>query len=284
MKKIFLFGVLICLFASCQKSQVELNIMTFNVRYDNPRDSLNNWKYRKKVVAEVIKNHDADIVGTQEALSNQMRDLKELLPGYNSIGVGRQDGMEKGEYSAIFYKKDRLKEIKSGYFWLSETPDVAGSKGWDGSWERIATWAIFEDIAKKKQLFVINTHLDDQGEQARREGVFLLLKKTEELSNGLPVIITGDFNALPESDVIKHITENAGSRNLVHTKDVTQTTSGASWTFHDFGKLPENEREFIDYIFVDKATKVLRHDVLDDKIENQYVSDHLPVFTCIEIQ
>ena len=118
-----------------------VNVMSFNIRYDNPEDSLDNWQYRKDRAANAIRFYDVDILGTQEVLHNQLEDLKQRLPEYGVIGVGREDGKEKGEYSALWYKKDRFNLLDSGYFWLSETPEVAGSKGWDGACERIASWA-----------------------------------------------------------------------------------------------------------------------------------------------
>jgi len=283
MKKIIYLLAVILLF-SCDNKPLTLNVMSFNIRYDNPEDSLNNWQYRKDIASQIIIRHDVDIVGAQEVLVNQLNDLKTRLSEYCIVGVGREDGKEKGEYGPILYKKNRFDEIKSGYFWLSETPEVAGSKGWDGACERIATWVVLEDKDTKKQFFFINTHLDHVGEMARQEGVTLLLDRAHSLSGGLPVVITGDFNAEPESNVINHVTNQSGQNQLVHTKDIAVSKSGTNWTYHGFGKVPMDKREFIDYIFVNKGTKVLNHNVLPGKLNNIFVSDHSPVLSQIEIK
>jgi endonuclease/exonuclease/phosphatase family metal-dependent hydrolase len=284
MKKLFYFLALALLLVSCNSKPIDLTVMSFNIRYDNPDDSLNNWQYRKDIAAQTIKSQNVDILGAQEVLFNQLNDLKSSLPEYNAVGVGRLNGVEKGEHSAIFYKKDRFKEIKSGNFWLSETPEVAGSMGWDGACERIATWIILEDMSSKKQFFFINTHLDHVGKVARQKGVTLLLNRTISLSKGLPIVMTGDFNATPESGVIKQVTDAANPGHLTHTKDIAVEKSGTEWTFHGFGKVPEEKREFIDYIFVSKDIKVSRHSVLPEKSDNKFISDHSVVVAQIEIK
>lgn len=284
MKKLFYFLSVVLMLTSCNSKPIDLNVMSFNIRYDNPEDSLNNWQYRKDVAAKTIKSQDIDVVGTQEVLANQLNDLKSSLPEYNAIGVGREDGVDKGEYSAILYKKDRFNEIKSGYFWLSETPEVAGSKGWDGACERIATWAILEDVNSKKQFFFINTHLDHVGKVARQEGVTLLLDRATSLSNGLPIVMTGDFNATPDSEVIKHVTDTSNPKHLIHSKDIALEKNGTEWTFHDFGRLPIEQREFIDYVFVSKDVKVAKHSVLPEKLDDIFISDHSVVVAQIEIK
>lgn len=281
--KNLIYILLASLLMSCSNKPIELNVMSFNIRYDNPEDSLNNWQYRKDVAAKIIKTKDIDIVGAQEVLSNQLADLKERLPEYNAIGVGREDGKEQGEYSALLYKKDRFDEVKSGYFWLSETPEVVGSKGWDGACERIATWAVLKDKATGKEVFAINTHLDHVGKVARQEGVTLLLSKAHELSNGLPVIMTGDFNAAPQSSVIKHVTDETIKEHLINSKTVAKEVIGTEWTFHDFGNLPLERRENIDYIFVSKAVEVDKFETVADKLDEIYLSDHTPIVAKIKI-
>ncbi|MEG0889124.1 MULTISPECIES: endonuclease/exonuclease/phosphatase family protein [Bacteroides] len=287
MKKLVLF-VLPLLAASC--AQVKLpssdsepvNVMSFNIRYDNPEDSLNNWLYRKDRVANAIHFYDADIVGTQEVLNNQLKDLKRHLPEYGVIGVGREDGKEKGEYSALWYKKDRFALLDSGTFWLSETPHVAGSKGWDGACERIASWAKLKDRASGKEYFALNTHLDHVGVVARREGVTLILDQVNKLSSGLPIIVTGDFNAEPESDVIKHVTDSTVQKHLTNARSVSPVIYGPAWSFHDFGKIPYDKRPLIDYVFVNNRLKVLRYGVLAETENDAFLSDHAPVLVTVE--
>lgn len=277
----FIFLVLVAVLMSCTENKpLDINVMSFNVRYDNPEDSLNNWAYRKNVAADVIKQNDIDLLGTQEVLINQMNDLRENLPGYASIGAGREDGKDKGELSAVFYKKDRFNEIESGTFWLSETPEVAGSKGWDGACERIATWAILEDKATKKRVFFINTHLDHVGKEARDKGVTLLLNRTAELSKGIPAIITGDFNSRPDSDVYKHVT---GSGEYKDSKQIAVEVTDAAGTFHAFGRVPQERRSTIDYIFVSQPVEVTSYQVLPEKSGDVYLSDHTPVMAKVHI-
>lgn len=282
MKKLF-YLLAVILLTSCNNVPLELNVMSFNIRYDNPGDSLNSWQYRKDAAAQLIKDQSPDIVGAQEVLAHQLNDLKAALPDYSSVGVGRADGKDGGEFSPVLYNNKKFDEVKSGYFWLSESPEVAGSKGWDGACERIASWVVLNDKTTGKQVFAINTHLDHVGVVARSEGVKLLLKESKELGEGLPVIMTGDFNATPESDVIKAVIDPAGSNSLVHSRDVALEKKGSGGTFNDFGRIVPEDREFIDYIFVSKTVKVLEHDILPEKLNDQYVSDHVAVVAKVVI-
>lgn len=265
-----------------EREENPVNVMTFNVRYDNPEDERNNWDYRKDRVANAIRFYDADIVGTQEVLYNQMEDLKQRLPGYEAIGVGREDGMEKGEYSALWYRKDRFSVQDSGWFWLSETPEVAGSRGWDGACERIATWAKLQDKQTGKEYFVLNTHLDHVGVAARREGVKLLLDKVQELGDTLPVIVTGDFNAEPQSDVIRQVTDEANPRHLTDARTIAALVYGPDWSFHDFGRIPYDKRSRIDYIFVKNGLEVLKYGILAETEGDAFLSDHTPVWVRVK--
>lgn len=283
-KLIYLLLPSLLFISSCKTKPLELNVMTFNIRLDVPSDSLNSWQYRKDNAAEMVRMNDVDILGMQEVLLNQMNDLKERLPQYTAIGVGREDGADKGEFSPIFYKKDRFSAIESGTFWVSETPEVAGSKGWDASYIRVATWAILKEKATGKEIFAINTHLDNDGLIARKEGGNLLLKKAEELGKGLPIVLTGDFNDTPQSEAIKNITDASKTNHLLDSKTIALKTLGTDWTFHNFGRLAESERPLIDYIFVSKQIKVQDYAVLPDTLNGTFVSDHKPVLSKITIE
>lgn len=283
-KLIYLLLPSLLFISSCKTKPLELNVMTFNIRLDVPSDSLNSWQYRKDNAAEMVRMNDVDILGMQEVLLNQMNDLKERLPQYTAIGVGREDGADKGEFSPIFYKKDRFSAIESGTFWVSETPELAGSKGWDASYIRVATWAILKEKATGKEIFAINTHLDNDGLIARKEGGNLLLKKAEELGKGLPIVLTGDFNDTPQSEAIKNITDASKTNHLLDSKTIALKTSGTDWTFHNFGRLAESERPLIDYIFVSKQIKVQDYAVLPDTLNGTFVSDHKPVLSKITIE
>lgn len=261
-----------------EKAVPELNVMSFNMRYDNPEDGENNWQYRRERVARVIAANDVDLFGAQELLVGQFNDLKGLLPGYAEVGVGREDGAEAGEFNPVFYRTDRFELLDWGTFWLSETPEVAGSKGWDGACERLATWTVLRD-RDGRELFFINTHLDHMGEVARREGVSLLLGRIDSLSGGRPVVLTGDFNATPDSEVIAHVLADSRMR---HTRDVADVREGASWSFADYGSIPEADRQLIDYVFVNDGLDVPMYRVLPDTLDGGYLSDHAPVLVKLQ--
>ena len=196
--------------------------------------------------------------------------------------MGREDGIEKGEFSPIFYKKNKFTVVKSGYFWLSETPEKP-SKSWDAACERIATWAQLKDKSTGKIVFVLNTHLDHVGTVARQKSVELLKKNTAVLSEGLPQIIMGDFNADPESTIIKQMLIPADSVALFNSKAVAKKVFGSAWTFNGFGTVAIKERPIIDYLFVNKAVRVKEHHIAPETANGKFISDHSAVFVKVSI-
>jgi endonuclease/exonuclease/phosphatase family metal-dependent hydrolase len=256
---------------------LQLNLMTFNVRYDNPEDSLNNWKYRKDFAANMIRFYDIDVLGTQEVLNNQLNDLLSALPQYAYAGVGRLDGKKAGEYSAIFYKKDKFDLLDSGNFWLSENPSAAGVKGWDAACERIVTWVILREKKTEKKFAFINTHFDHVGKIARHESAKLLLSKVEEIAKDLPLFVSGDFNSTPQSEVITMLTDKNRTNHLIDSRSIAPFIYGPAWTNHSFGEDPMEKRRIIDYIFVNNKVKVEVEAIIAERLNNLYLSDHNPV-------
>lgn len=287
MKRILLLFVAVLLSANvlfAQRAKNEMNVMSFNIRMDTPNDKENQWTYRKDLAANVIKFYDVDIFGAQEVLHHQLTDLLERLPGYTYVGVGREDGKTKGEYSPIFFKKDRFTVEDSGNFWLAEDMNAIGKKGWDAACERVATWAILKDKVSGKKFFFLNTHLDHIGKVARHEGASLVLEQVKVKGKNLPSIVTGDFNAAPEDEPIQVLTNASDSRHLTHTRAIAPLRYGPEWTFHDYGRIPFDKREWIDYIFVKGNIKVLSHGVLTETLNHLYPSDHCPVISTLLIQ
>jgi len=273
MKKLFLLFFLtltITRIASAQKNTT-LNFASYNIRYNNKGDGINAWPNRKENVKALIIFHEFDIFGVQEALIDQLKDIAEL-PGYAYIGKGRDDGLQGGEHSAIFYKKDRFKLLKSGDFWLSETPDKPG-KGWDATCcNRISSWGKFQDLITKKEFFFFNVHFDHEGVEARRQSGILMVKKIKEIAGNATAILTGDFNSTPETEQIKTI-----QTLLSDTHEITkQPPYGPEGTFNAF-KFDAQMKMRIDYIFVTKNVDVLKYGVLTDAREQRYPSDHQPV-------
>jgi endonuclease/exonuclease/phosphatase family metal-dependent hydrolase len=265
-------------------AQDHLNVMTFNIRYNNPRDSLNAWPHRADKAASQVLFHEAHIVGVQEALFDQIQDMDRSLTKYKYVGVGRDDGKQKGELSAIFYDTTRLQLLRSQTFWLSETPQVPGSKGWDAAITRIVTWAQFRDKKTQKQFFHFNTHFDHMGKIARAESAKLLLKYSNQIAGAIPFIVTGDFNASPDQEPIQLITNAKDPLYLIDTKSVSATPHyGPTGTFNGFQSKETSDLP-IDYIFIKHAVKVLKHATLSETWQGRFSSDHFPVLARVVIQ
>ncbi len=287
MKKILLSILTVLAFTGCgstNKSDEPLKVLTFNIRMDTNADGDNRWSNRKDLAANLIKFHDIDIVGAQEVLNHQLTDLLARLPEYDYIGVGREDGKTKGEYAAVFYKKDRFEIEDSGNFWLAEDKNAVGKKGWDAACERVATWGVFKDKLSGKKFFFLNTHLDHVGKVARHEGASLVLEEAAQLSKGLPVIVTGDFNAVPTDEPIKVLTNADDPRHVTHSRDMADLKYGPEWTYHNYGQISVEERGWIDYIFVKGNITVRSNGVLTDTEGCLYPSDHCPVMATLIIK
>lgn len=261
--------------SSNQNNTSDITWATFNIRYDNPEDSLNNWQYRKDTVANFILAQDIDIIGMQEVLQNQLEDLKARLPEYAEIGVGREDGKTKGEYAPIFFKKDKFEILDSNTFWLSQYPDSIGFIGWDGACTRIATWAKIKDKRNGKIFMAINTHFDHVGTEARRKGALLIIDKIKEIVGNEPAVLTGDFNVNEESEAYKTITTNNFVLKDAHK--VASNKSGVDYTFHNFGRLNPDNYDKIDFIFITPQIKVNSSYIPKEADKNgQFLSDHNP--------
>lgn len=244
--------------------------MTYNIRYDNPNDGVNAWPNRKQKVFNLIKKHNPDIIGVQEALHHQLEDIIKNLPEYTYTGVGRDDGKEKGEYSAILYKKEEFDLKDKNTFWLSETPDVPGSKSWDAAITRVATWGKFFSKKLNTEILIVNTHFDHIGKEARKNSAVLIKEKMTTLAGTMPTILMGDFNCTREEPPYKALMEQPGL--TIHDP----APSSPPGTFCDFpvGKIICNP---IDYIFTTAHWRNLGYDVIQDNDGKHYPSDHLPV-------
>ncbi|HRN57021.1 MAG TPA: endonuclease/exonuclease/phosphatase family protein [Agriterribacter sp.] len=272
MKRIVLtLLVCFCIQLAFAQKNTPVIIATYNVRYNNPGDSLNAWPNRKENVKALLRFHEFDIFGTQEGLIDQINGIAEL-DAYARTGHGRDDGKEAGEHSAIFYKKERFKLLDSGDFWLSETPETPG-KGWDAKCcNRICSWGKFQDLQTRKTFYFFSVHFDHQGVVARKESGKLMVKKIQEIAKNAPVICVGDFNSTPETEQIQTM-----QTLLNDSYKVTQDPPyGPVGTFNSF-RFTASMKNRIDYIFVSKGIKVLKYGVLTDAKDQRYPSDHQPV-------
>ncbi|MEM6631992.1 MAG: endonuclease/exonuclease/phosphatase family protein [Bacteroidota bacterium] len=265
---------------------MDINIMTFNIRYPNPDDGFNYWPNRKELVASMIRYHDADILGIQEAFRSQLDELVVMLPDYAWVGVCRTSGDQNpnpdNEFSAILYKLERFDVLQNQTFWLSESPDIVGEAGWDAALPRIVTWAQFRDRRTDKTFFHFNTHFDHRGKEARAKSAQLLLNKITDIAGPSPVLISGDFNAVPESTPYQYLTAPQESERIYDALTLTESPHhGPLSTLTSGFKIAGVPGRRIDYIFIKNGVRILRHAILSDSWGGRLPSDHLPVLaTC----
>ncbi|NVD71878.1 endonuclease/exonuclease/phosphatase family protein [Duganella sp. BJB1802] len=271
-------ALLLLLLAPMAFAQVDLNVATYNLRFDNPNDGKNVWSARRDALRALVRYHEFDLWGTQEGLGNQLTDL-DALGDFARVGAGRDDGKHVGEHSAIFYRSARFALEDHGDFWLSATPEQP-SMGWDARCcKRIATWARLRDKPTGQVFVVLNAHFDHEGVVARRESAQLLLQRGRALAGTLPLIVMGDFNSTPDSEA--YATIGAALRDA---RAISQTPPyGPVATFNDFD-VTKPPRERIDYIFLSPQWQVLRYAVLTDSVDARYPSDHFPVVARLRLR
>lgn len=276
--RILFLGVLSLVLFNTGQSQ-SLKIMTYNIRYSTESDGANAWSKRKEKVYELIRKNSPDAFGVQEALHTQMQDLANALPEYAYEGVGRDDGKEKGEYTAIFYKKSRLKVVNSRSFWLSETPEVPGSIGWDAAITRMATVCTFEDLLTKKSFRLFTSHFDHVGKAAQRSSAAFLSGAIvgSNIKQTIPTLVCGDFNIEPTEEAYKSFFRG-NNPNLIDARPVDNTQG----TYCGFEK-DKMACRIIDYIFCTKEWRVENFEVLQDNDGTYYPSDHLPVIAIVAL-
>lgn len=273
------FNLTIILFLIIQmgfsQTQPSLKIMTFNIRYDNPGDGVHAWNHRKERVANILHFYSADVFGLQEALHHQVAYIEEQFPDFKRVGVGRDDGREKGEYSPVFYNPSVLESLDQGTFWLSQTPNQP-SKDWDAALPRIATWVLLRHLSSGDTLLVCNTHFDHRGERARLESAKLLKAKLPHLARTHPIVLMGDFNSSPESSPYQTLVQGTIFRDAKTSSSLTPI--GPDPTFSGFVVTSELSSDRIDHIFVSNSLEVLRHATISEEQNGSYPSDHFPVF------
>lgn len=250
-----------------------LRVMSFNVRFDNPRDGVHAWTHREDAVVDLLRAYAPDLIGLQEPLRSQIDALAARLPDYGWVGVGRSGG-DAGEFSPIFYRTDRLRLVAHGTFWLSKTPEVVGSHYWDALYPRIATWAAFEDRRTGTVFFHVNTHLDVVGPFARRWGAHLIVDRLQAMAGGIPALVTGDLNAQPGSAPYRLLTENRRVR-LRDARDEVEPV-GPEGTYTGFSAGPGPARR-LDYVFVSRGVEVVYYEVIAVPEGAAPPSDHRPV-------
>lgn len=256
-----------------------LDVMTFNIRYGTARDGENAWPNRRELVIDVIRSHDPQVLGVQEALRFQLDELGAALSGYGEVGVGRDDGLEEGEYAAILYDTERLETIEQGTFWFSSTPETPGSMSWGNGITRIATWARFRDLAAEGTFYVYNLHWDHESQPSRDSSAVLLLEHLAARSSPDPVVVMGDFNAGESNTAYRTVLAGAsrveGAPRVIDTFRSANPSARNVRTAHGFRGGEDGEK--IDAVLVSVEWDVIAASIDRTAEDGRYPSDHYPV-------
>ena len=268
--------------ASGQKS-IQLSSMTFNIRYASADDKDNSWQFRHQRVVKMIKMVHPDILGLQEAEQRQLTDILSKLTDYRFVGVGRDDGKTRGEYSPILYQFELFKLLQHHTFWLSDTPEIAGSKSWGNDIPRICSWARFEEINTGKTFYVFNMHWDHISQPSRIKSARLVLNviSRREFADD-PVVVMGDFNVGGDNPAFSALLTSA-HQPLVDAFAATHPqTNLKQGTFHGFTGIATLPR--IDAILVSENIKVIHSDILKQQFDEHFPSDHFPLSALLEVK
>jgi endonuclease/exonuclease/phosphatase family metal-dependent hydrolase len=264
---------------------LDLQVMTFNIRYGTAYDGGNSWINRRKIVFKLLQNQNADVVGLQEALKFQIDEILEAVPQYVMVGSGRDDGKTEGEYSAILYNRKKFRLDESQTFWLSDTPEVAGSITWGNACTRLCTWARLVDKKSSQAFYIYNTHLDHISQFSREKSAALLAQSINNRKHKDPFILTGDFNVGEDNAVINYLAVktlsapgsdiNISPVPMVDTFRKLNPEASDVGTFNQFNGDCRGDK--IDYILTEPTAEVLEAEILHYNIEGHYPSDHFPV-------
>lgn len=269
MKKFFFLTLsMLLLAAPVVEARKSLKVMSYNIRLGIADDGDNSWMYRRPATIAMLEKEAPDVFGLQEAYKFQQDFITENLPQYKAVGVGRDDGIDKGERMSILYNSEKVELLDWGTYWLSETPDVP-SFGWDAKCRRTATWAKLRLIKGGKEFFYVNTHLDHKGREARRRGLAMVLERIGAMNpKGLPMVLTGDFNVKPDDECLIDLNQVMQDARFV------AKTSEKGHTFHGWG----NTKSVIDYVYFSGFHHCERYHIVSERFVGvPYISDHYPV-------
>jgi endonuclease/exonuclease/phosphatase family metal-dependent hydrolase len=255
-----------------------IEVMTFNIRYGTANDADNSWQYRKAALFKQVADLSPDVAGLQEALEFQVQEICQALPGYGSVGVGRDDGKKAGEQCCILYRKDRFRVTKSGTFWFSDTPQAAGSKNWGNNLPRICTWVQFCEVLSGNNFYVYNVHLDHQSAPSRMKSAALLASRVGAREGRFPFIVTGDFNCGPASPELLTLlgqSDKETSRPWVDVLAAVRPDQRDIGSYHAFTGRTDGTR--IDMILSGSQAAILGGQIDQRMFDGRFTSDHFPV-------
>ncbi len=270
-------------------SEIDLKLMSFNVRYGTAKDGKNSWTHRRELVFDLLKKNQTDIFCLQEALHFQIEEIFSEIKNYSVIAKGRDDGKQSGEHNAIFYNPKRFKILKSDTFWFSQTPSVPGSKHWGNKQPRICTWSHFFDKTTSLHFFIYNVHLDHRSTLAKRKSADLLAQKFKRhKKDNIPVILLGDFNAGEKSEIIQYFKGKACLKDFHQNDYPLEDTfrklhpKALGGTFHMF--FGNRIGPKLDYILAPKESTVLNCSIIRTNVNGKYPSDHFPLYSHIVLK